>query len=400
MATVLYLSYTGLGEPLGESQVLQYLAALARDHAITLVTFERAETRRDAGRMAAIRERCRAAGIDWHPLAYHNRPSGPATLYDLVVGTRTAVRLARRIGADIVHARSYIPGLMALAVKRRTGARFVFDIRGFWPDERLEGGQWGRLDPRYVLFKRAERPLYRGADHVVTLTRAAERTVAAFPFLDPVPPVTVIPTCTNLDAFRPVSPKREAFTLVYVGSMTGRYLFGHVARAVAMLFEHRPDARFLVLNRGAHGLIRGTLEGAGVDMARVEIVEAAHLGVARYVSGAHASAFFLSTGYSLRASAPTKTGELLACGVPVLGNEGVGDLAEDLRETGTGIAVADFEDATLRDAVARLVELAEEPGIAERCRRAAESRFALADGVARYDAIYRGLAAVGGNDVP
>ena len=32
--------------------------------------------------------------------------------------------------------------LMALPAKRMTGAKLLFDMRGFWADERVDGGLW------------------------------------------------------------------------------------------------------------------------------------------------------------------------------------------------------------------------------------------------------------------
>ena len=53
---------------------------------------------------------------------------------------------------NIIHARSYVPSLMALAIKRLTGAAFLFDMRGFWADEKLESG-WTRDSSFYKFFK-------------------------------------------------------------------------------------------------------------------------------------------------------------------------------------------------------------------------------------------------------
>ena len=39
--SVLYLSYDGLMEPLGQSQILPYLRQLAKGRKITLITFEK-----------------------------------------------------------------------------------------------------------------------------------------------------------------------------------------------------------------------------------------------------------------------------------------------------------------------------------------------------------------------
>src|ERR1700682_914778 len=84
---VVYISYDGMLEPLGQSQVLSYLEHLSRDYSIHLVSFEKKIDRADARRMAATRLRMSAAGIFWSPLAYHKRPSVAATAVDILFGT-------------------------------------------------------------------------------------------------------------------------------------------------------------------------------------------------------------------------------------------------------------------------------------------------------------------------
>ena len=54
---ILYLSYTGMLEPLGQSQVLAYLERLAADRPIHLVSFETAENWGEAARRAALSRR-------------------------------------------------------------------------------------------------------------------------------------------------------------------------------------------------------------------------------------------------------------------------------------------------------------------------------------------------------
>lgn len=396
---VLYISYTGLLDPLGQSQVLQYVLGLAREHRMTLLTFEKPAALADAARVAQVRAQCEAAGVRWHHLRYHNRPNLPATLYDLVCGIRLGVRLARECGAQVVHCRSYIAGLMGLAVKRATGAKYVFDMRGFWPDERVDGGIWRKTSLQYRVFKAVERRLFLGADHVVSLTRAGVREFERFDYLQGrVPPVSVIPTCTNLDLFRPVPPTAQppgGFTLGYIGSVGSWYMFEEVARVVRMLFDAQPDARFKVINKGGHDAIRQALGQAGVDLSRVDIKAVSYDQVGVEVGGMDAGIFFIKPAWSKRASCPTRMGEFLACGKPCLANGGVGDVEEDFVQTGTGVPINDWSDDTLRQALARLLELAALPGMADRCRQAAEDRFSLQGGVREYSAIYRRLSGQG-----
>lgn len=397
--SVLYISYTGLMDPLGQSQVLQYVLALGRlGHRMTVLSFEKPAALADRGRAAAMRALCEAAGVDWRPRVWHNKPVGTlATLYDLVAGRRQAIRIAREVGAEIVHCRSYIASLMGLAVKRTTGARLIFDMRGFWPDERVDGGIWSKSGAVYYIFKRIERSLFLNADHIVSLTKAGVREYEAFDYMQAVgPKSTVIPTCTNLDLFRPEDASRKGFTLGYVGSVGSWYLFDAVAQAVERAFAMRPDARFLVVTKGNHNLVRKTLEKAGVALDRVEVRSADFSEVPKQIARMDAGIFFIRPAWSKRASCPTRMGEFLACGKPCLTNGGVGDVAEDINETGTGVVLPPLGTETvdltgLDAALEELFVTAADPSMAVRCRTVAEQRFSLSRGVAAYSNIYDSL---------
>ena len=395
MSNVLYISYTGLLEPLGQSQVLQYVRKLAEKHQMTVLSFEKPVLLRDQTKLAALKGELASANITWQYLRYHKRPSAPATLYDISNGLRTAEKLVRANKIGIVHARSYIPGVIGLLSKRRTGVRFVFDMRGFWPDERVDGGIWKRESMRYRIFKWIERHLFRKADHVVSLTYAGKREIEKFDYLQgQMPSISVIPTCTNLEIFAPSltnSDGPKPFTLGYVGSAGSWYMFDKVAEVVRLLFDKEPDARFLVVNNGDHKYIASTLQNAGVELSRVEILSAPFVEVANHVARMDAGIFFIKPVWSKRASSPTRLGEFMACGKPVLANGNVGDVEQILKEAGAGVAINQFDRDTLSSALAQIIDLSQQNGIAQRCRDAAEETYSLDRGVAVYDEIYRRL---------
>jgi glycosyltransferase involved in cell wall biosynthesis len=394
--SVLYISYTGLMDPLGQSQVLQYVQALGRSgHRMTVLSFVKPDALADRNRVAALRRSCEKVGVDWRPRIWHNRPVGSlATLYDLTIGRAQGIRIAREVGAEIVHCRSYIASLMGLGVKRATGARLIFDMRGFWPDERVDGGIWSKSSLTYRVFKLVERSLFINADHIVSLTKSGVREYEAFDYMNDQPPKsTVIPTCTNLEMFKLQEIEHKGFTLGYVGSVGSWYLFDAVAKAVERVFSMRPDARFLVVTKGNHDLVRKALDKAGADLGRVEVRGADFSEVASQIARMDAGLFFIRPAWSKLASCPTRMGEFLACGKPCLANGGVGDVAEDINETGTGIVLPPLGNETvdmtnLDKALERLFAMAADPNMAVRCRTVAEERFSLDAGVAAYSGIY------------
>ena len=396
MASVLYISYTGLADPLGQSQVLQYVLGLAKcGHRMTVMSFEKAEALSDTTQIEIIRSQCEAVGVDWRPRVWHNKPIGIlASLFDLVAGCFHGGRIAREVGAEVVHCRSYIASMMGLWLKRTAGVKLIFDMRGFWPDERVDGGIWKASSFNYKAFKRIERWLFLGADHIVSLTRSGVLEYQAFDYMADVPlKSTVIPTCTNLEMFQLKKVPKHNFTLGYVGSVGSWYLFDSVAKVVGRAFEKRPEMKFLVITKSIHELVWSALRHANVDLTRVEVRSADFSQVTDQIVLMDAGVFFVRPAWSKRASSPTRLGEFLACGKPCLCNDGVGDVGENLAETGTGVTLPaqGSEGVVLDDldnALEELFAMAAAPDIAIRCRTLAEKRFSLTAGVAAYSDIY------------
>ncbi len=396
--SILYISYDGILEPLGQSQVLAYLKRLAAGRVIHLVSFEKPADWTKVMERELLANDIALAGIVWHPLRYHKRPSALATAWDIIVGTCMGLWLVLRHRLKVVHARSYVPSVMALVIKRITGAKYLFDMRGFWADEKVEGGSWPRDGNMYKLTKVLEQRFLLSADRVVSLTQSAVVEIQRFPFLQGcMPPVTVIPTCADLTRFIPMTRvdrdgSSHSFVLGYVGSVGTYYLFDEVIASFLQLRILRPEARFLIVNRGQHEFIRERLSSAGVPGAVVELTSAKYDEMPYLMARMDAGIFFIKPVFSKQASAPTKLAELLGCGVPCLGNAGVGDMAEVLEGNRVGVALRSFDVECLKLGLVRLLQLVDEPGTRARCVYAAQQYFSLDEGVARYQSIYKSLA--------
>ena len=394
-ARVLFISYDGMLEPLGQSQVIAYQEAIAVDGTSPhLLSFEKADDWAERDKRRAMSDRLQLAGVHWHPRRYHKRPSALATAFDIFVGTVTGLWLILRHNIRIVHARSYVSAVMALALKKMTGVRFLFDMRGFWADERVDGGLWHPEGRMFGVAKWFERQFLLNADHVISLTNAAVREMERFPYLaGRMPPITVIPTCADLKRFRPLAIEREEFVLGYVGSAGTWYQFDAVVACFAELLRQTPQARLLIINRGEHAYIQDCLSAGGIPLESVELHAANHDEVPRQMARMHAGVFFIKPLFSKQASAPTKLGEFLGCGLPCLANTGVGDMAEILEGERVGVALTGFSPNELRTGLLRLRELVADATTQARCVATAERHFSLAKGVRSYQAVYAQMAA-------
>ena len=146
--SVLYLSYDGLTDPLGQSQILPYIEGLSKEgYTFTVVSFEKPNRFEKLERKIAAR--CEKSNIDWHPLSYTKNPPVLSTLYDIDKLKRKVDELHKQKSFKLIHCRSYIPCLVALRMKRKYQIPFIFDMRGFWADERVDGKIWNLQSPIY-----------------------------------------------------------------------------------------------------------------------------------------------------------------------------------------------------------------------------------------------------------
>jgi len=218
---VVYVSYDGALDPLGGSQVVPYIVGLSqRGVRYSLVSFEKAERWSDTDARDALQRRLVEAGVRWIALPYHRRPRLLAKALDLSAGARAIRREVGEGGPAIVHCR----GDMAMAMARWTrgpSLRLLYDIRGFFADERVEGGSWARGGIVDRAVRRLEAGNWSRADGFVVLTEAARRRLgqrhSSFT------PHRVIPTCVDLARFRPDGDPTRKFSVVYGGSMGSAY---------------------------------------------------------------------------------------------------------------------------------------------------------------------------------
>jgi glycosyltransferase involved in cell wall biosynthesis len=392
---VLYITYDGILEPIAYSQVVLYLKNLAPGREIFLVSFEKPAEWADVQRRLDMRAELAEVGIKWVALRYHKAPSLLATTYDMFQGMVVTSYLVLRHRINIVHSRSYIPSVLALGLKRAFRTRFIFDMRGFWADERVEGGLWSRDSTAYRLAKWFERRFLLAADSVVSLTASGIREMQRFDYLRNHPvDFHLIPTCVDLERFRPSKGRAAGgFTLGYAGAAGLWYMMDPAAECFRVLLGMRSDARILILNRGEHGTIRACLQRHGIPDERVELMAVNALDMPRFITRMDAAVFFIKPVFSKKASAPTKLGELLAAGIPCLTNKGVGDMDEILIRDQVGIVVERLDTDSVRKGLEGLLQLTNTPDIQRRCRDTAARYFSLDSGVRAYSQIYDSLCA-------
>ena len=114
---VLYISYDGLMEPLGESQVLSYLKGLSNSYQIYLLSFEKKQDLKNLHKLKKFKSYCEQNNILWIRLKYHFKFKIISTSYDVILGFLVSFFLIISKKIKLIHVRSTIAGLIAKCLR-------------------------------------------------------------------------------------------------------------------------------------------------------------------------------------------------------------------------------------------------------------------------------------------
>ena len=405
---VLFISYDGITDPLGQSQILPYLAGLSRKgYRVHLLSCEKPEAFEQ--KRAEVEKQVHLHQISWHPLPYTKHPPVLSTLNDLRRLRRKAAILHREFGFRLVHTRPGIPALVGLWMKRKWNIPFLHDIREFYADSRVEGGIWNRHNPLYNLiyryFKKKEADELRACDGIVCLTKAAEAVILKDNNYRSGTPLEVIPCSADLDLFNPdtvnVSQQQSLrqelgirpgeVIISYLGSVGGWYLTEEMLRFCKLLSAKIPAARFLFISPHLHEQIIALAGEQGLQKDQLILRKGSRTEIPALLSLSNYAIFFIKPCFSKISSSPTKHGEIMAMGIPLITNGGVGDVESIVEQYQSGYIVKDFSDSSFDEVISRILHAP--PPDPARIRKGAEEIYALNKAVEAYGRMYASIIA-------
>ena len=369
---ILFISYDGMTDPLGQSQIIPYLQGLSKKgFQFFLLSCEKEQA--FAQNETTVKNMLAGYNIEWMPIAYTKKPPVVSTLKDIINLRKKAKQIHQQYGIDMVHTRPGIPALVGLWMKKTMGVKFLHDIREFYADSRVEGGIWNINNPLFKIiynyFKRKEQEQVALSDGIVCLTYAAEKIIQQLPEYKKTVPLKVIPCSADLNLFYPskinISQKQQLqkelnigendFIISYLGSIGGWYMTQEMLRFCKLLSDKKSAAKFLFISPHLHDVIAGEAAKYGLPADKLIVKHGKRNEVPVLLSLSNYSLFFIKPCFSKLSASPTKHGEIMAMGIPVITNSGVGDVKEIVEKYNAGYVVDDFTDAAFGVVIDKMI---------------------------------------------
>ena len=400
---ILYITYDGLTDPLGQSQILPYLKGLSSaGYQFTILSFEKKD--RFTREKKIIEQLTSESGIQWVPLWFTSNPPLLSKFYDAVRMRNKAFQLQRLHGFDMVHCRSYVAADAGLQVKKKFGTKFFFDMRGFWADEKKDG-TWNIKNPLYKriysYYKKKEEQYLQNADYIISLTEAGKTEMMGWSAFNKAIPLQVIPCCADMDHFSLTNEQsrqegrtilnidKDARVLSYLGSIGTWYMLEEMLLFFRQFKKKYTKAKFLFLTHSDPDQIYSKAVLLEIDRADLIVKEASRAEVPKLLKASDINISFIKPVYSKISSSPTKLGEVLSMGIPVIVNAGVGDVESIINYTNGGYVVNGFSENEFKEAIQGIPQLMNTD--AQSIREKAKDFYSLQRGIELYRKCYNDL---------
>ena len=365
---VTYISIDSLAEGVGSSQITPLISRLSRAGLkISLISYEKSAPTNE------LIYYFQSLGVEWK-----SRPFGPSGLKG---GVDRLNQLRRDIPkTNLIHARSDIPAVSGILSNQ---APVLWDVRSLWADQKVMIQKNLIHSSLYHAYRSLERLAAQKSSGISTLTKAVVPILEArnntLPALR-----TVVPTAVDLSRFSINAQLPKAVTALFSGTYNDYYDLQLSAEFIEELRKRieldvhwaRPlESKKMTIGVGETKVIPATQ----IQMATL---------IPNYSFGV--SVCKLGAGQSLAAAMPTKIGEFLACGRPVVVNKGLGDMDAFLKEFDAGVILTG-NPHDLAESAEKLISLINDPHTPYRCRALAEKYFSMDRGAEKYLEIYEAM---------
>jgi hypothetical protein len=362
---VTYITIDSLSEGVGSSQITPLISRLSKAGLkINLISYEKSKQNSE------LADYFELIGVDWNARAFGAN--------GFMGGISRLNNLRQEIPkTNLIHARSDIPAVSGIASRR---APVLWDVRSLWADQKV-------MIQKNLLNKTLYHS-YRALETIASHQSLGMSTLtsAVIPVLEErngkLPPLrAVVPTAVDLDRFQLNSKLPSKLRALFSGTYNDYYdlrlsaIFMEELRSLTELETHwaRPlESEKKQINVGEDRIF----PASQTEMAEL---------IPNYSFGM--SVCKLDAGPSLSAAMPTKIGEFLACGRPIVVNKGLGDMDKFIKEFNIGVSL-DGDPINLKKSATELINLVLDPGTPNRCRALAEKYFSMEVGAKRYLDLY------------
>jgi len=347
----LFITYDGILDPLGESQILPYIKSIKNSRRkMSILSFEKKKNFKDQ-KIYFMKKDLLKLNIYWKYNKFSENFGKFGKIYDLIKMFLISIDIVLSKNIKIIHCRSHIPSLVGLILKKIFKIKLIFDFRGLWVEERFDYNIWYKKNILhkfyFKIFKYLELKILNNSDYIICLTNSIKPYLNKLLFKNV--PINVIPCCADYNFFkkRKISKNlvkkklkitNDSIVIGYAGSINKVYLIKKMILFFINLKKIKKKLTFIFVTPHINELKKIIDRNFDKEIYQsIKIFEADRKNVPYYLSSFDVMVSFIKKSFSRKAMSPTKMFESFAAGVPFICNKGIGDVDSIMNKYKTGV---------------------------------------------------------------
>lgn len=319
---ILFISYDSICDPISNSQKLSPILKFSKKKQLNifLISFEKKKDFRSK-RIKIIERQFKKSHINWIKLPYFSN-----FFLRLVVFLYSQLLFSYVIiyfKIKIIHAWSYIPMMFLIFPNFILRRKIIFDIRGFWFDEKRDFNQINSFS--YFFLKKIEKILFKSANKIITLSKKSIKIVSNN-FNIEKKNIFYVTTFTDKKKYKLLKIKnKKNYKFLYLGSAKNSYDFDKVLDFIKIFNQYFQNWSFTAFSNDKNYILNKIKE-TNLKQNKFKVSTISTDKVKTKIANYNFAIYFIKPTFAKKASCPTKLGEIMFSGIPIITNYDIGDI--------------------------------------------------------------------------
>ena len=327
---IFYLSYDGILDPLGLSQILPYLFLINTKYDLEVISFEKKNNLKNND-YNNIKKNFLNKNIKWRSFKYYTNNLFFINIVQIIfINFYITYKLIKN--DYIFHLRSYIPFFYLYLPRKIKKIEYIFDMRGFWFQEKIDRRKWNskslilkflqKYEENMLKFSKANLCLTDSSIHYLIIKYPEIRKNKYFK----------IRTGVDEKKFNHLikKPNLDELIFCYLGTTDGAYDL-EISLNIYLKFKiHWKNSKIKIITKDNADKIMSIINKLNINYNDYEIIDLNSDDVSSVLSKIDIGLFFLKENLSIIASFPTKIAEFFILNKPIICNNFNKDISEIL----------------------------------------------------------------------
>lgn len=384
MKYIVFLTYDGMTDPLGQSQVIPYMKYLVKvGYNFKIISYEKNQNYKIENKVNSL-----IGENNWVKIKFRRGFFGK--IINIILGIVSIKNIAKKNNISFFHLRGFIPALIFNFSKVKIN--YLYDYRSFAVGEHIDTNNIKENGFLHKLFTKIDKAMVKNSKGIVLLEVYAKRLLCEIYNFD-LKTFEIIRTSTSIKNY----PKKEKknfnnekeILFVSLGGARFPYRSDIILKTIKSLIDNGINCRIDFINQYDHQIIKKHAENIKFPKEKIKIYSLDNELIPNALGKFDYGCVFYEKSKWRTVCSPTKLGEFLSAGLPIIALDGIKII--DKLEKNYDFIFTIKSDVEINLQIKEIIKFISLSHDNNQCQKLALKKFDIQIANKKYERIYKKL---------